>query len=193
MRGNRDDEFREFVQRQRPALLKTSTALAGGDAHLAEDLVQTCLVKLYLAWPRVRSMHVDRYARRMLVNALIDHHRGPFRRREHLRADLPEPIPSHLAPDPATVDIGSEPAREDLLAALGRLPAGMRAAVVLRHVDGLSTEATANAMRCSTGNVKSQTARGLARLRELLVAPDRLPAQAPTTHRSPTYQGDSRP
>jgi DNA-directed RNA polymerase specialized sigma24 family protein len=44
----------------------------------------------------------------------------------------------------------------------------MRAAVVLRHWLELDVAETAAALGCSKGNVKSQTARGLERLRELL-------------------------
>jgi RNA polymerase sigma factor (sigma-70 family) len=59
---------------------------------------------------------------------------------------------------------------EKILALLRTLPAGMRAAVVLRYVEGLSVSETAAAMRCSEGNVKSQSARGLERLREFFRA-----------------------
>ena len=40
--------------------------------------------------------------------------------------------------------------------------------LVLRFWEDLSVEQTAEALGCSTGNVKSQSARGLTRLRELL-------------------------
>ncbi len=43
-----------------------------------------------------------------------------------------------------------------------------RAAVVLRFYEDLSVADAALAMRCSVGTVKSQTAKGLARLRALL-------------------------
>ena len=56
--------------------------MTGGDPHLAEDLVQKCVIRLYVAWPRVRSMHLDSYVRRSLVNALIDERRGAFWRHE---------------------------------------------------------------------------------------------------------------
>jgi DNA-directed RNA polymerase specialized sigma24 family protein len=39
---------------------------------------------------------------------------------------------------------------------------------VLRFYEGLSVEETAEALGCSTGTVKSQTARGLAAMRDLL-------------------------
>ncbi len=162
----RDDEFRAFVESRRSTLLRTSTALTGGDPHLAEDLVQKCLVKLYVAWPRIRSMEVEAYARRSLVNALIDERRGAFHRHERAWANLPDVVEAEFQADAVAGNI---------LSALGQLPPGMRAAVVLRHVEGLSTEETAHALRCSTGNVKSQLARGLERLRELLG--DQVPAQ----------------
>jgi RNA polymerase sigma-70 factor (sigma-E family) len=157
MTDARDQQFQDFVRSRRESLLSTATAMTGGDQHLAEDLVQVCLTKLYLAWPRIRKVRLDGYARRVLVNALIDEKRGRFRRREQVWADVPD--------RPQSTEASG--ARYDLIEALGQLPPGMRAAVVLRHVEGLSTEETADALRCSTGTVKSQTARGLARLREL--------------------------
>ena len=53
-------------------------------------------------------------------------------------------------------------------AALAELPKRMRAAVVLRHWLDLSVEETASLLDCSEGTVKSQTAKGIARLRSLL-------------------------
>jgi len=163
MGSARDEEFQDFVRRRRPALLKIATAMTGGDRHLAEDVVQVCVTKLYLAWPRIRPVELDGYARRVLVNALIDEKRDVFRRREQVWADVPD--------RPQSTERDGD--RYDLLKALGHMPPRMRAAVVLRHVEGLSIEETADALRCSTGTVKSQTARGLTRLRELVGDPDR--------------------
>ena len=42
---------------------------------------------------------------------------------------------------------------------------GQRAVLVLRYYEGLDVSATAAALECSEGNVKSQTARGLAALK----------------------------
>lgn len=58
--------------------------------------------------------------------------------------------------------------REELLAALGELPARQRAVVVLRYWDDLSETEVAHALGCSAGTVKSQAARGLAKLRARL-------------------------
>jgi RNA polymerase sigma-70 factor (sigma-E family) len=184
--NRREEEFRAFVADRRSSLLRTSTALTGGDAHLAEDLVQKCLIKLYVAWPRVRSMHLDSYVRRSLVNALIDERRGAFRRHERAWSEPPDAV----GPE---VEHGELELSGSILWALGQLAPRMRAAVVLRHVDGLSTEETAHALRCSTGTVKSQTARGLERLRALLghgPIPS-IESSAPAHQLEPTYQGEN--
>ncbi|PZS24672.1 MAG: SigE family RNA polymerase sigma factor [Pseudonocardiales bacterium] len=159
MLTSRDGEFEAFVRSSRPALHRTTTIMCAGDVHLAEDVVQGALIRLYLAWPRARKMNVDAYLRRILVNALIDEKRRPSVRRETLRERLPErasPDQRRAALDPA------------LMIGLRALPARMRAAVVLRHVEDLTVEETADALGCSTGTVKSQTSRGLDKLREQL-------------------------
>jgi RNA polymerase sigma-70 factor (sigma-E family) len=157
--SERDREFTEFVTARRVALVRTATLLVSGDSAKAEDVVQTALTKLYLAWSRVRPDTVDAYAKRCVVNAATDEHRSLFHRREQVRSELPEVAVHQSAGDLAGV-----------LGLLATLPHGMRTAVALRHVEGLSVAETAHAMGCSEGNVKSQSARGLQRLRDLFPA-----------------------
>ena len=83
-----------------------------------------------------------------------------------------------------------------VLDALAALPPRSRAVVVLRYWEDLSVEQVADLLGCSAGNVKSQSARGLDKLRALLAdaapapglacrpngarsAPRRRPAQPP--------------
>ncbi|MGY1838969.1 MULTISPECIES: SigE family RNA polymerase sigma factor [unclassified Modestobacter] len=165
MRRERDEAFSAFVAGSRGDLLRTATLLAAGDRHLAEDLVQVSLTRLYLAWPRLRAPEARfAYARRVLVNALIDETRRPWRRREQPRAELPDaPAPAAGGPDDERL------AR--LRPALEQLPPRMRAAVVFRHLHELSVAETADVLNCSQGTVKSQTARGLDQLRRALAVP----------------------
>ena len=51
MRTARDEQFRSYVLTRRAEMLRTATLLTGGDPHLAEDLVQATLTRLYVAWP----------------------------------------------------------------------------------------------------------------------------------------------
>jgi RNA polymerase sigma-70 factor (sigma-E family) len=169
MPRTRDAEFSAFVTTARAGLLHTAFLLTAGNQHLAEDLVQTTLTRLYVAWPRVLTRPGPAaYARRTLVNAFLDETRRPYWKRERTTSAPPEQA------DPATehglvVHAGVDGAA--VRAALRQLPPQMRAVVVLRHWLDLSVEDTATALRCTSGTVKSQNARALAKLRDLLPAP----------------------
>lgn len=157
-KGERDTEFTAYVAARRPQLRRTAYLLCG-NWHTAEDLVQQTLAKLYVAWPRLhRDSSPDAYARRTLVRTHIDETRRPWRRETS----------GALADDrPGREGMAVED-REALMTALAELPAGQRRAVVLRHWLGLSVEEAAADLGCSTGTVKSQTARAVTRLREAL-------------------------
>jgi RNA polymerase sigma-70 factor (sigma-E family) len=152
-------DFESYAAARRTHLRRIAYLLCG-DWDRAEDLTQDALARLYVHWRRAsRADDLDAYVRRTLVNAFLADQRRPWRR---------------LVLTSATPDVtvpGPEPgAREELRAALDELGASQRAIVVLRYWDDLSVEQTAAALNCSTGNVKSQAARVLARLREVLGA-----------------------
>lgn len=156
----------------RGQLLRTATFLTSGDRHAAEDLVQTALMRLYVAWPRVRDETADAYARKAMLNALIDNRRRPVSRFERTRSVLPDV--------PVADPVPFNETESAVFAALAALPPRMRAAVVLRHLLELSVTETAATLNCSEGTVKSQTARGLTQLREALTPVVFRPAQHPT-------------
>jgi RNA polymerase sigma factor (sigma-70 family) len=87
-----------------------------------------------------------------------------LRGREVLVADLPEP-PWHRPADPAV----AEAELDAVLRLLRTLPRRQQVAVVLRHYCDLSEAETAEVMGISVGGVKSQTSKGLATLRAVLV------------------------
>jgi RNA polymerase sigma-70 factor (sigma-E family) len=158
----RDAEFTGFVTAQRARLLRAARLLAVGDEALAEDLVQTTLTKVYVAWPKVRRADDPvRYAHRMLTNAFIDETRRGYRGKERSEAEPTEPRTSVPAPDDPTL-------RDTVLAALAGLAPQQRAVVVLRHWLDLDVQATAQALGCSVGTVKSTNSRALTHLRSSL-------------------------
>ncbi|SDT62509.1 SigE family RNA polymerase sigma factor [Actinoplanes derwentensis] len=160
MKNERDEQFHQFVVSRRAALVRTATLLTAGDAHLAEDLVQSALTKLYVAWPAFqRADNPDGYVRRVLVNALTDERRRWWRRSERSMAEVPD----HVAVPHRDGDVS-----DGLRAALKELPPKMRAALVFRYFYDLDVADTADALGCSEGTVKSQTARALDRLRTVL-------------------------
>ena len=157
---DRDTEFLAFDAAHRARLLRTARLLTAGDSHSAEDLVQTTLTRLYVHWTKVRSADGPaRYADRALVNVFVDERRRVWRKRETSTAELSDAEPT-ADPDQAM--------RLVVLDALRQLPKRQRAAVVLRYFSDFDVATVADLMDCSQGTVKSQTARGLDRLRDLL-------------------------
>ena len=148
----RDEEFSEFFTIRFDWARRTAYAMCG-DWPEAEELAQNAFVKAYAKWPSIRRETAEAYVRTIVTRLFLDSRR---RRREDPVADLPDRgvVGGYADPD----------AR--LHAALRQVPPKQRAALVLRFVHDLSIEQTAAELGCSVGNVKSQTARGLASLRE---------------------------
>jgi RNA polymerase sigma factor (sigma-70 family) len=71
-----------------------------------------------------------------------------------------------------------------MAAILATLPPRMRAVLVLRYTEDLSEAATAEILGCSVHTVRSQTVRGLARLRAVLNAGAGAASAAPTASAS---------
>ncbi|MFE9426289.1 SigE family RNA polymerase sigma factor [Kitasatospora sp. NPDC006697] len=137
------------------------------DWHLAQDLTQTTFTKMYVHWNRItRTPGSDpfQYARKVLLNALLDHRR--LRSSTELAVDRVPDEPDGAA-DPAAT-------RLTLLDALERLPKRDRAIVLLRYWEDLSVEATAEVLGVSVSVVKSQSARSVAALRAHLGQEGRL-------------------
>jgi RNA polymerase sigma-70 factor (sigma-E family) len=157
--NDREQRFTDYFASRSGALRGTAYLLCG-DWHRAEDLVQTAFVKLYRAWNRVAAHdRIDAYARRILVRTYLDESRRGFFFREK---------PTAHDADATAPPAGSPEDRVVLLRALTAVPPRQRAVLVLRFWDDMSVEDTARAMGCSEGTVKSQTARGLDALRELV-------------------------
>ena len=157
MSAAQEAAFRLFATSHRPALRQAAYLLCS-DWHKADDLVQTALVKLYVAWPRVRDGQPPlAYAHQILVRCFLDEGRRPWRRES----------PGEVLERAAVTSDAAEDVL-DLRAALAGLPRRQRATVLLRFWLDMSVTETADALGCSEGTVKSQTARALATLREQL-------------------------
>jgi len=171
-------DFVEYVS-GRLARLHRAAYFLCGDEHRADDLVQSTLVSLYGSWARARRAdNLDGYVHRILVRRFIDEKRSAWSR-VLLRDRLPDIVET---PDETHVE------RATIVAALRTLPAGQRAIIVLRYYSDLSVEQTAAALGCSTGNVKSQCARGLAALRTHLGAA----SGSPSTRRPTAVTANTR-
>jgi RNA polymerase sigma-70 factor (ECF subfamily) len=153
-----DAEFAAFVRASSGTLHRTAYLLTG-DRDAAQDVVQTALTRIYLAWSR-RALwdNRDAYARKVVTNVVLSAG-ARFWRGELPTAELPEPVAGRADEVTALAE------RDALRRALMALPVRQRTAVVLRHYTDLSEADTAITMECPVGTVKSLTARGLATLR----------------------------
>ncbi|MFF4543346.1 SigE family RNA polymerase sigma factor [Streptomyces sp. NPDC001435] len=159
----RDEEFQSFVIGRWPRLMRTAFLLTG-EQHAAEDLVQSTLEQVYVAWRKVGSADdPEAYVRRVMINAHARRHR---RRLKEFLAPRDDSGLAHEVAD--TGDrISQADDRSALLKALGQLPARQREAVVLRYWEDLTETQAAEAMGCSVGTVKSNAAKGIAKLRAI--------------------------
>jgi RNA polymerase sigma-70 factor (sigma-E family) len=154
-----DSDFDAYVRQHAQSLCRGAFLLTG-DRHLAEDLVQTALAKVAGRWDRIVAKgDPTPYVRTVIVRTAI----AWRRRRWHGE------VPTSPLPEEAGADrVGAVDGRERLRHALLLVPRRQRAALVLRFYEDLSEAETARVMGCSVGTVKSQTAKGLTRLRSLL-------------------------
>ena len=152
----RDDwDFPDFAQATRPRLRRTAYLLCG-DWDRASDLVQEALIRLDVGWPRIQhGPTLPGYARKIVVSVAID------AGRKMLSTEIPVEEPVDVAgvdPTDQSVD------RLMVMTALAQVPPRQRACIVLRYYEDLTVAEVARLWDVA-GQVKSQTARGLARLR----------------------------
>lgn len=138
------------------------SALLLRDTDAAEEVVQDSFVALHRAWSRIEPARELAYLRRTVVNRS----RSVLRRRTV--ADWYHQNPEPVAASAEAVVVCRSEALQ-VLACLRRLPARQREALVLRYYAQLSEGEIADAMKLSKGAVKAHTARGRARLREMLI------------------------
>jgi RNA polymerase sigma-70 factor (sigma-E family) len=152
--GN-DEAFAEYASARWLTLVRTAMAL-GCTLSEAEDLTQTTLLKVYVAWGRVsKADHRDAYVSKMLVNAHRDTHRSRWRREAPVAA-----VPDVHEPDATNASDTTDALRR----AVSDLSQGQREAVALRYFVRLTETEIAAVLDIAPGTVKSRLSRALAAL-----------------------------
>ncbi|MFI2607240.1 SigE family RNA polymerase sigma factor [Kitasatospora sp. NPDC018619] len=162
--GRRDEDFQAFAAARAGALYRSACLLTGGDTHLAEDLVQEALGRIYAQWHRTSwfggGRRIDNpagYAHTVLVRVFLSH--------RSRRSSGERPIGT--VPDGAAPQ-GDPELRLALMDALGRLAPRDRAVLVLRYWEDRSVEETAVVLHSTPGAVRTQSHRALGRIRAVL-------------------------
>lgn len=167
----RTGDFEDFYRATGQRLVRHVYALTG-DMGDAQDIAQEAYARAWQHWSRISKydapeswvrtvatrMAVSRWRRAQRAHLAWSRHGPP--------PDLPEPPPDIVL----------------LVAALRRLPARQRTAIVLRYLTDLTVEQVAREMQCPAGTVKSWLARGRKALADELTQADGMPA--PTTLRN---------
>jgi RNA polymerase sigma-70 factor (sigma-E family) len=151
-----DQEFQDFMRGRWPGMVRLAYTLTGDQGH-AEDITQAAFTKAYASWGRVsRAGDPDAY-----VRAIVIHENSKRFRKHRVQEDLRAAVPElGTGADEGVAD------RTVLRQALDLLGPRQRAVIVLRFWLDLSEAATAQALGCSVGTVKSQASRALATLRK---------------------------
>jgi RNA polymerase sigma-70 factor (sigma-E family) len=150
--------FALFAQTRESALQRTAWLLTG-DWGLAEDLVQTALVRSWPRWELIRRRdEPEIYVRRVMLNTW-----ATWRRRRWRSEQATGSVPESAAPGDVAMEVA---VRIAVRTALESLTERQRAVVVLRVFDDLSEAQVAQVLGCAVGTVKSTMSQAMARLRD---------------------------
>lgn len=148
-----------------------------GDPSDAEEVAQDAFVRAYRALgtyepARIRDLRLRPWLATIVVNAC----RSRVTRRRPLTvslADMPDTVRSPHRAEIPHEHLASREAATRWADLIGGLPSRYRAAVVLRHVDGLSYEEMSEVLGRPEGTIRAQVHRGLALLRAAVEAAER--------------------
>ena len=178
-RGRHEGAVRALVQRHNRRLFRIARGIVRDDAE-AEDIVQETYVR---AFTNLMAFRGEAQLATWLTRIAINEALGRLRRRRP-RADLAEletggavdarviPFPAPAPPGPEA-EAGRAEVRRLLETCIDELPEPLRLVIILRDVEGLSAEATAEQLGIRTVTAKTRLHRARRRLRAALVA--RLP------------------
>jgi RNA polymerase sigma-70 factor (ECF subfamily) len=166
-----DGSFETLVLEHQDRLFTIAHRI-GGDRSDAEELVQDTFVRAYRAmdgYPpdRIRELRLRGWLTTILLNA--------GRNRSRVRRVSTVELVFDPGSEPTADPLTRRDERETWARLLAGLSPAQRTAVVLRHVDGLSYAEIAEAVGRPEGTVKAHVHRGLAALRDALVAAERQP------------------
>lgn len=177
--AKRDTLNRFFAEKERRALSMAEFAVGSRDDAL--DIVQDAMIRFasrYVKKPenewaplfhRVLQSRIQDFYRKTAVKNKYFGWLPVFRSDDDAGYDV-DPI--QQAPDLNEIDqarlLDSDISGESVQQAVRQLPARQQQAFLLRCWEGLDTKATAKAMKCSEGSVKTHYSRALSQLKKTL-------------------------
>ncbi len=185
--GGAQPAFTALVERHGPMVLDVCRQVLG-DLHDADDAFQATFLVLLRKAGTVRNadsvaswLHgvAYRVSRRARVNGIL-------RRAHEQRGAEMKAVRQERETDP-------KESWEELHEEIARLPARYREPLVLCYLEGLTTGAAAQRLRCPQGTVLSRLSRGRERLRSRLIRRGLAPVQGTGIEDAPSEVGTSLP
>jgi RNA polymerase sigma-70 factor, ECF subfamily len=134
------------------------------DHESARDILQEALIKAYQALPGFRGdAQFSTWMQRIVMNLSLNHVRGLSSRMKR-ETRIEDDVPGTQDDTPFL----HADHKEHIEKALHELPTLQRAVVILRHIEGLSTQQVSQILHCSEGTVKTHLFRGMQKLRKRL-------------------------
>ncbi len=173
VRSGEPDAFGVLVERHSRSLFRLAYRMTGNESD-AEDVVQEAFLRAYRQLARFEARSsFGTWVYRIGVNCALDLMRSRQRHPEHPlenTTDDERPARTELpaaGPAPDRVAFGVE-VQERVAAAMHRLTPAERAAFVLRHYEGYSSEEIGRALGVRGNTAKNTLFRAVQKLREAL-------------------------
>lgn len=148
-------ELEEYVAARAPALLRLGFLLTG-DAHAAQDLVQSALLQASRRWSRIAHLdHPDAYVHKMLVNTFLSERRR--------RSASERPVATFSGEASSSADVEAVVERDALRTTLSVLTSRERTVLVLRYYMDCDDESIADLLAVSQSTVRTTAKRALAK------------------------------
>jgi RNA polymerase sigma-70 factor, ECF subfamily len=158
--GNRD-AFRTLISRYSDPLYRHALCMTGSP-DVAEDILQMSFIKAFQHLAEVRG-RFDAWVFRIVANGCKDWLKNI--RRTHLSYEEDDQPSGFATPDE---ELDRTELRSDLDRALAALPASLREAFVMKHVEGRSYEEMADLLGTTVGALKMRVHRAREALQVLL-------------------------
>jgi len=159
--GGDRDAFRVLIGRYSDPLYRHALCMTGSP-DVAEDILQLSFIKAYQHLAEVRG-RFDAWVFRIVANGCKDWLKNI--RRSHLSYDEDDQPSTYATPDE---ELDRSELRSDLDVALAALPASLREAFIMKHVEGRSYEEMADLLGTTVGALKMRVHRAREALQALL-------------------------
>ena len=166
------DRFGAIIDRQQRRAARIAYHYLRDPAEV-DEVVQDAFLKAFLHLPSFREdLFFELWFTRILINACLDRLKAKTRRARWLvpndaRENLATDGPPSREPSPEAALLARE-RRAHLGAAIDRLPARQRTAVILSHLEGRSTREVSAVMGLQESTVRVHLFRAMRKLRGLL-------------------------